>query len=116
MEHEVGRGPSCVTLRIRTLFEDEEPRRNVEQKNGMRRLTSRDSGCPDESGLMERETCRMTGAIVGPELGHWGHRRRAGGRPHRRSQQKVATHQSLDGAVREGVVPGDAGGADWAAC
>lgn len=58
----------------------------------------------------------MTGAIVGPELGHWGHRRRARGRPQRRSQQKVAAHQSLDGAVREGVVAGDAGGADWAAC
>lgn len=95
------------------MFEDEEPRRNVEQKNGMRRLTSRDSGCPDESGLMERETCRMTGAIVGPELGHWGHRRRAGGRPHRRSQQEPSI---IGWGSERRVVPGDAGGADWAAC
>lgn len=54
MEHEVGRGPSCVTLRVRTLFEDEELRRNVEQKNGRRTLMSQDSGGPDESGLVER--------------------------------------------------------------
>lgn len=32
VEHEVGRGPSCVTLRVRTLFEAEEPRRNVERR------------------------------------------------------------------------------------
>lgn len=59
-------------MRVRICFWAEEPRRNVEQ-SGMRRLTSQDSGRPEEwinaEGTGGREACRVTVLIVGPEQG-----------------------------------------------
>lgn len=66
MERELGRGPSRAILRVRILFWDEEPRRNVKQKNGMSRLIPQDSGSPEEIGLMGRgrEAGRPAGRLL----------------------------------------------------
>lgn len=74
---------SSAILRVRICFWAEEPRRNVEQ-SGMRRLTSQDSGRPEESGLMQR--AQRQGGLQGDcckswaWTGQWGVRGRVGGR------------------------------------
>lgn len=113
MERELGRGPSRAVLRVRILFWDEEPQRNVKQKNGMSRLIPQDSGSPEETELMGRgqeagRPCRKTVEIVGPKLGQWGHRWKAGGGAKRR--WPPINHRLRLG--EEGVGEGDSCGAN----